>query len=217
MQASRDELALWQQALSSDPKTAPGTCPTDDEIWRASVGEASPEQVRELVDHALTCSPCAVAWRLARQLIDDDEATTTAQPSSWRSWRSALAAMAAILVLAVGFLWQQNSGPSNLRNGSKAQISTSLAKGDELPREAFVLSWNGPQAGLRYDLRVTRENLEPVTEVQGIKSETSEVEYLIDAELLTDVPPGGAILWRIETTLPNGGHLASDTFVVRVK
>ncbi len=218
MQASRKELALWQEALAAGAQATDGMCPSAEEIWQASVGEASPSRVRELVDHTLSCSACSMAWRLAQELGADSvgREIPTAQPRSWRGWRSALAAIAACVILAVGLVWQESGGRSNLRSGETTQITSRLSD-SELPREAFILRWSGPQAELRYDLQVTREDLAPVATAQGLSSATNEVEFQVAAEQLAAVPPGGKILWRVETILPSGVQLASETFVVQVK
>ncbi len=182
-------------------------------------GEASPSEVRSLADHTLVCSTCATAWQLAQELNAAASASSQAvRPRSRWGWPSALIATAAGLVLALGLFWQRAADPPNLRRGAASAISTPLATGSELPRDALILRWKGPRVGLRYNLWVMREDLVPITKQQDLSSTSSdEVSFHLEAQQVSAVPPGGKILWRVETLLPDGTPLASETFVVRVK
>ena len=76
-----------------------------------------------------------------------------------------------------------------------------------------LLRWTAGPEGTTYDLHVTDEDLEVLATARRI----GEAEYLVDPEALAGLPPGEKVLWRVVAYLPDGGQVASRTFVTPVQ
>ena len=88
-----------------------------------------------------------------------------------------------------------------------AATSTTTSR---LPRERFLLRWSPGPAGSSYTLRVSTGELSPLLS----KHELATAEFLVPVETLAKVASGQQVLWQVETRLPDGRRVASETFVV---
>lgn len=225
MTAGSDDDRSLREAFSSLSRYARPRedCPAPDRLWSAVRGELPPSETRRLVNHTASCPACAEAWRLAREVVRESpgEASEVERPSpaaSGRRWRyaSLAAAAAAAAVLAVvGVLWVQSPGgppDSVYRQAEEGAIRSLVPDEEALPRDRVLLRWSGPEEA-RYDLRVSTEALDVLVTAEGLE----EPEYLVRAAELEELPPSARLLWQVEATLPDGGRLASKTFVSRLE
>ena len=197
-------------------------CPAAEAIFDAVLGELEPEQRRAIVDHVAGCAACAADWRLA---MEPSERSAAELPKLLRGPWSALRPLArialpaaAMLVAAIGlyaiYRAQQPVAPVAVyRAGEQATIRTLLDATRALPRPRALLRWSSAGEGARYSIDVTTEDLEPVASAHGLE----EPEYLVPADALTRVPPGGTIAWKVEARLPDGRRVSSNGFLNRVE
>jgi hypothetical protein len=194
----------------------PEACPAPERLWEAVRGELMPEEARALVAHTVDCAACAEAWRLARAL----EPPTPAQPRlveprRARTWWGALAAAATIALVAAGLLVRRAEPPAApaYRSGDAAPIRSLVPEDRPLPRAAFVLRWTPGPPGTRYGVRVTTEDLTPVTEA----SDLDAARFTVSADALASLPAGTKLLWQVHAVAPRGGRTLSSTFVSRLE
>lgn len=190
-------------------------CPTPDRFWSAVRQELEPEQVSELLAHAVSCPVCTEAWRLARSL-EADSLGQDRQPLPFarrgprrrvRGWAAA-AALAAGLVLAVGlgdWPWRTTT-PSTSRNSDHALILSRVEE-PSLPAEQAVLEWSGPPDAT-YGLRISTGDLRIVATISGLE----RPRYQVPRDALDPLPPGTRLLWQVTADLPDGRRLTSETF-----
>ena len=207
-------------ASLSESATGGPDCPTPEAIWDAVTGGSTSGDAATIADHTSRCFACAEAWRLAREFCG----ATGAEPGSEgaapapgvpgiRTW-TALAAAGVVLAAGLGLLMiRQGSPPAVMRAGEEVAIVSLVAETTPLSREACVLRWSEPGAGARYTVRVGTEDLSPVAHAENL----DRPEYTVEAKDLEKVPPGAAIIWRVEAALPDGRRLASPGFRNRVE
>ena len=70
----------------------------------------------------------------------------------------------------------------------------------------------GPE-GSRYQVSVATEDLQVLTTARDVTSP----ELTVSRELLSEVAPGGRVLWQVVMALPGGETVSSPTFVVRAQ
>jgi len=200
----------------------PDPCPGEERIWAARAGELPARDRHDVIDHLSRCRDCAEAWRLADELQRahaDTDVVQRARPGLFRLPRPAMLAAAAAILVATGagvlFLdpgrwWRSDA---TYREGRALEIRALVGEKDPLPRERFVLLWEGAPPGSRFDVVVTTGDLEPVAEARGLVTPSLHVS----PTALAAVAGGGRVLWRVEATLPDGSRIASATFVARVR
>lgn len=207
-------------ALLSEEARGGEDCPAPGAIWECSRGEAAPAEVRRVVIHTSSCSGCAELWRLAREMAGGPRAAPAAPraPRARPRWIG-LAAAAAVL-LAAGAAIRLLTEPARtdlpvLREGEgeDAAIRSLVPESEPLPRAAVFLKWTDLGQGARYNVLVGTEDLTVLASPKGLAS----AEYAVPVETLEGLPPGAAILWRVEAVFPDGRRLASPTFRVRVR
>ena len=189
------------------------SCPPSDELWRAVGGELSAERREELIQHAAQCAACAEAWRLARSLGDEPGRSRRRPPSYYR--RIGWLAAAALLVVAFGtwFVFQQSVPQApTVRDSDPIAIVSLLEEDQTLPRDDFRLRWTGAPPRSVYRVEVGTPELRVLTRVVAL----TDPEFVVPADRLASIESGGKVAWRVETTLPDGRLLSSDTFVNRV-
>lgn len=197
-------------------------CPTTERIWDSAAEKLAGEQNESILRHLSTCGACAASWRVAREMLSEQEAAPPVpfDPARRRRARTvpvwAGLAAAALLVVAVGVvvMQQQSAGPAEpaFRAAPGGDLAARIDPGTQLPRGEFVLRWDGAPAGSTYDLRVTDDRLEPLHRVFGL----AEAEYRVPDAALADVAPGGTVLWSVTAHLPDGRRWNSVTFRARV-
>jgi hypothetical protein len=74
------------------------------------------------------------------------------------------------------------------------------------------LRWTEAAPGARYSVRVLSKDLRPLAGAEGLE----RPEYLVPAEALQSVPPGGEIVWSVEARSRDGLRVASPTFINRL-
>jgi len=196
-------------------------CADTARIWAAARGELPPAEAQTLVDHALACPACGVAWRLAREVSSGSgqlAGTLTTPPAPRHGWTAAhwaavAAAVIAAVLIPVGVHEWRAPGPSAYRAQDQETIRPLVPEGAVLPRDSFVLRWTGGPPGTRYSVRLVRSDLGTLTEAKGLDA----TEYLAPADALGDLASGTVLYWRVEAHLPDGRQFVSDTFSVRIE
>lgn len=214
------------------------TEPFDDEvpdeirerIWLAVSGALPPEARREVIDLTATNPSYAAAWRLAAELWDASGGALVVAPDAdvpggvgdahagdggvhWWSPRWLGAAAAVVLGTALAVATLVNRPPAaEYRDAGAARLESLVPAGAVLPRNAFRLRWSGAPDGARYQVRVTTETLDPVATAEGLTAP----ELVVEERALAAVPAGARLLWQVDAVLPDGTHVTSATFTVRV-
>ena len=206
---------------SGPPRAASSACEEPERIWEAVQGTLDPARVGQLLDHANACTACARAFQLARELrrqVPEDADPTVAPVRPARRWmrRPALTGAmlaAAAAVAAVVVLRKEEPPAQRVLREASSQSIVPLPGDDHLPRDRFLLRWSGGGRGTIYELWVTTPELREIYR-EG-KLETPEAR--VPASALEGLPRGGAVLWRVEARLPDGGHVESPASRTRVE
>ncbi len=209
-------------------------------IYLAAAGESPEDERRAVIDQVATSAAAAEIWRLAVELQralakgaqEDEEAALEADeqdekpsgevlpfrvaaPAPRRFFpRRTLLAMAAVLAAAIGFgVWTRMHAPDPELRGTGTVLSATVADGARLQRGAFRLSWVPlPDAGTRYTVRVTTEDLRPVAE--GLRLEAPS--YQVPESALAAFPAGTRLLWLVEARTADGRTVASPAYEVEI-
>jgi hypothetical protein len=214
-----EDLRATFASLSESAVGGPD-CPAPEAIWEVVTGAGSSPRASTLVEHMGRCFACAEAWRLAYEF----RGAAGAEPGSTgsasaprvpgiRMW-TVLAAAVVTLAAGVTIMMQRPGAPPLvMRAGEEAAIASLVPETTSLSREACVLKWSEPAAGARYTVRVGTEDLSPVALAENL----DRPEFKVETKDLEKVPPGAAIVWRIEAVLPDGRRIASPGFRNRVE
>lgn len=217
MKADMDDIDDLRQAFQELAATATpaGDCPEAPRLWAAARGEAPPGETRDLIDHTAACPACAEAWRLAVHLGNEVPAVRpVAAPAVARWWPAAAAA--ALVVLAVGvYQLREPAAPPPMRSAAGSGLVSALPADAVLPRDAAVLAWRLEPAreDVLYAVQVTTDDLRPL----AAGDDLSTPRFEIPAAALAGLEPGARVLWRVESFLPDGRRLASETFTARIE
>jgi hypothetical protein len=183
-------------------------------------GELAPQALREVVDHTARCAACAEDWRLAvevnRQAEEQEETAPVQLPANvvvgrFGRWRAvaAAAALAAGLLVAVGIYRETVvPGQPTYRDTPQAAVSSLIAAGQALPRQAAVLRWTPLSGASSYDVSVSTEDLRPVASAHG----RTATAYQLPSDALAGLAPGARLLWQVEAVFPDGHRVISPTF-----
>lgn len=201
LDAAAREAFLAEGATLASPECAP-----DETIWRAAHGELPPDEVAALLDHAAGCPACVEAWRLARELSAPARRTLP-------RWAPLAAIAAGLLLIAVLVPRAARETEPAYRAAATAAIEARIGEEQVLSRSDARLAWSPGPAGTRYRLILASEPGEVIATVRDLEA----AEYVVPGESLAGVPPGGALLWRVVATLPDGTELSSVTFRHRVE
>jgi hypothetical protein len=189
-----------------------------------SCGDGSPRDVADFTAHASPAVGIPAASRRHR----------------WQQSLPQLAAAAALLAVAVGAgvilqlgteehyrgagregaalhgEMRGETGPlsaseGTLRGEAAPGASRSLLEpGEALERQSFVLRWTAGPPGSLYQVRLLTKELEPVV----VERDLTRPELRVPPEALEALPSGARLFWQVETSLPGGKDVASDTFEV---
>jgi len=171
-----------------------------------------------MLAHSIGCADCAALWRLAHELQTTDRAQVSPAPVvplRSRNWRwlaggGALAAAAVLALVLVPRAGQREASPV-VRGRDDGLLRQDPAAGT-LDRAHPVLRWSGAPEGSRYSVVVSARDLTLLYRKSGL--DTPELE--IPAEVLTGVPPGGDVVWRVEAIAPGGRRITSGAFLSRL-
>jgi len=222
MTSLENEIARHRRAFASLARRAVvgSDCPAPERLWEAVGGLLPAEEIRELVDHTASCASCAEDWRLAHELAPEAGDTVASFPatSTRHYYRWGLAA-AAVLVALIAVPLSRDRIPVDSQETVRAPagpgvIRSQIEPGAVLSRDDCVLSWSSesePMGG--YDLLVATGELEVLIRETGL----AESSYRVPAEVVSLVPGGGTILWRVEATLAAGRRVGSPTFVHQLR
>jgi len=212
-------LERLRQAFAAPSRSAPPgpDCAEPDRIWAAARGELPPAEAQALVDHALDCHACGMAWRLARHVLAESGELRGFRVArrGWTAahWAAVAAAVIAAVLIPVGVReWRAPAAPI-YRADDREAIRSLVPDGAALARDAFVLRWTAGPPGTRYSIRLVRSDLSVVSEAQALDA----AEYVAPVDALRDLPAGTRLFWRIEAHLPDGSEIVSDTFSVRLE
>lgn len=224
------EIARLRQTFAAGcGRPVPEECPEPGRLWDGAAGELPADELRAVVDHLAGCPDCSEEWRLALAVREESEeqvlrperaaapaAGWGALPRTARRWAAA-AAVAVIGLGLAGVWWSQQQvpdGPAVYRDAEEATIESLLPEGERLSREDPVLRWSAGPEGSTYSVLVSTEDMAgSVAEATGL----SEPEYRLPDEALEALPSGATIFWQVEATTPEGGRVASVTFVTTVE
>jgi hypothetical protein len=220
MSNEAQQISRWRAAFAaSDVAPDPASCPTPETLWSAVRGELPAEQMREVVDHVAACAACAEDWRLAAELVRQEEKAATVPgkviPGRFGRWRplAAAAALAAGLLIAVGVYRTQPVQEPTYREVQHAGIRSLLPEGQALPRQAAVLRWSPLAGAVSYEVQVSTEDLRTVATAKG----QTATEYRVPESALAGLPSGARLLWQVDAVRPDGTHENSQTFITPVK
>jgi hypothetical protein len=211
-------LAEAFQALE-DPSGADVPEDLRERIWQAVSGALPAEERREIVDRVASDPACAEAWRVAAAMWQASQSTAPvlrAVPPRTTRWAPAWLATAAVLLLgtAIGVVSLLNRPQvDEFRASPGVAIESRLAPDVSLPREAFRLRWSPGPEGARYQVRVTTEDLR----VLATTADLTEAQFTVEPAALAGLASGSRVFWQVEVLLPDGGRVASPTFVTHVQ
>jgi hypothetical protein len=221
MNDEAQQISRWRAAFAEpDAAPDPASCPTPETLWSAVRGELPKERMAAVVDHVAACAACAEDWRLAAEIVRQEERAAAGPakviPGRFGQWRplAAAAALAAGLLIAVGlYHTQQPPREPTYREARHAGIRSLLAEGQALPRQAAVLRWSPLAGASSYDVQVSTEDLRPVAAAKG----QTATEYRIPESALAGLPAGSRLLWQVDAVRADGTHENSPTFSTPVK
>jgi hypothetical protein len=220
MSHETQQISRWRAAFAeSDPAPDPRSCPTPETLWSAVRGELPAGHLGEVLDHIAACAACAEDWRLAAELIRQEERAAMVPgkvlQGRFGAWRplAAAAALAAGLLIAVGVYRVDRPQEPAYREARHAGIRSLLAAGQALPRQAAVLRWSPLAGAVAYDVQVSTEDLRAVVAAKG----QTATEYRVPESALAGLPPGARLLWQVDAVRPDGTHENSPTFVTPLK
>jgi hypothetical protein len=220
MSNEAQQISRWRAAFAEpDAAPDPASCPTPETLWSAVRGELPAEPMREVVDHVAACAACAEDWRLAAELVRQEEKAATGPgkviPGRFGQWRplAAAAALAAGLLIAVGVYRAQPVQEPTYREAQYAGIRSLLPEGQALPRQAAVLRWSPLAGAVSYDVQVSTEDLRTVATAKG----QTATEYRVPESAFTGLPSGTRLFWQVDAVRPDGSHENSPTFITPVR
>lgn len=219
-----NDIEQLRAAWRSDPHPyADGEyCPDPGQIYDAVCGGLSARRRRRMVRHLGLCGACGQVWRAAEALRRERPVPAASRRSAGLPPLPVLATAAlAALAVAVG-VWQlaprlgvPGAGPGDtttLRGSADSSLDLLVPDGQQLPRDAFWLSWETVPEAVNYRLRVTGQNLELIyaaaTESGNLKLPAGRLEALRE---------GDPLFWYVVAELEDGRQLRSETRVARVE
>ena len=218
---NRLDLDALRRAFAADgpPADAAGEdCPHPERLWAAVRGELPDAERDALLDHVAVCAACAEDWRLAAELARESREAAPVVPLH-RPWTRQVrflvpAAAAACLLVVVGVEIEERREERQLiaMRGDEQGAIRPLVAG-ALPRERFLLRWEGPEGAL-YDVRVTTDDL--LREV-AVARRLQRRELLVPAAKLTGLSSGSKLFWQVTAVRPDGEEVSSETFSIALR
>lgn len=185
-------------------------CPAPERVWAAARGELSRDACLAVLDHTSACAECALAWRLAREL-STAPARTARGPWAQRA-RWLVAAAALVIALAGLDALRQPRTPPVYRAAEDGAVASRLERDAPLPIDEFRLAWTPGPEGARYDVRIADAGLTVVHRALGLTA----AEVIVPKDALRSFGDGDRVLWQVDTILPDGRRVPSETFSQRL-
>jgi hypothetical protein len=219
MRVSDDDL----RKLLAQPAASREACPPAETLAAAAASELTDDARETVLEHVARCRDCAeevrvlapfMPWAQATAAAFDPAGARTIAPRRlwWRRWPVWAAAAVVVLGLPL-FLWAPRGPAANpMRAQPSPAIHSLLPESATLPRTGCLLRWSEAAPGARYSVRVLSKDLRPLARADGLE----RPEYLVPAEALKTVPPGGEIVWSVEARSRDGLRVASPTFINRL-
>lgn len=221
--ADLDRLrAAWQDTPSGE--SGAGACPDAAVIWAVVRGETTRSVARTVILHAVDCTNCADALRLAREIVREidpaaAQATSAGAPARPRvmSWGFAAAAAAAVLILALPLLLlrrEEGGAPAPVfREAEESAVRALVPEEVPLERDRFVIRWSGGPPDSRYSARLALADLTVVASVDGLDTN----EWEVAPERLAALPAGTVLYWQVVVHPPEGADMTSPLFRARLR
>ena len=209
-------------------------CPPAEELQAWQEGSL-PAGRRAAVDsHLASCAPCTAAiaflssagteeppgWpplpaQVGRRSEERIEAVIAGASRSPWGWRITLGAAAALALVAFLTIRQREGRPAEpaYREAAEAGIRSLVPEDAPLSRSGCVLRWAGAPPGTRYDVTVLSDALVVLARGQGLTAP----RWQVPEDALAGLAPGATLLWQVEARLPDGGRVASVTFLSRLE
>ncbi len=221
-----------RQALAHVPVGARPSpdAPSPQQLWDAAHGELEPRQAQQIVDEAIADPVAWEEWRLLHALeqelaAEDEQVAANDDPAPGSSnsrrfgWGAAglgiLAAVVAVTVLQP----REDLRPTDVdrdsatfREADAEGPQPRIEAGTALPRDAFELAWEAGPQGARYELQVSTDEPRLLVHERGL----TEPRFLVPETILSHLPAGSRILWRVEEVRV-GGNRRSATFVTPIR
>ncbi len=188
------------------------------EVWRLAVElqRAEGKAVQEMNEAAFATGEIEATYEIGEvgQVGEVVPFRRAVPPPPRRVRYRALTAIAALLAVTIGFgLWSRMHAPAPELRGAGSSLSATIADGAHLPREAFRLTWKPlPEAGTRYTVRVTTEDLRLVVEARHLET----ASYQVPADRLAAFPAGARLLWQVEAKSADGRTVSSPAYAVEI-
>jgi hypothetical protein len=219
MRVTDDDL----RKLLVRPAAGREACPAAETLAAAAAGELADDARETVLEHVARCGDCAEELRALASLtpwaqaaaaaLEPARAGTDAPPPLWgRRWPVWVAAAVVALGLPLAWWAQRTPAPHSMRAQPSPAIRSLLPESAALPRARSLLRWTEVAPGARYSVRVLSKDLRPLAGAEGLE----RPEYLVPAEALQSVPPGGEIVWSVEARSRDGLRVASPTFINRL-
>jgi len=185
-------------------------CPAPDRLWAAARGELARDERLAVLDHTTACAECALAWRLAGELVDAPARVSRKPRAVGVRW---LVAAAALVIAVAGLqVLREPRLPPVYRAPMDAAVTSRLERDSQLPIEEFRLAWTPGPEGARCDVRVSDEDLAVVHRAIGVAA----TEVTVPPRAFDSFANGDRVLWQVDAVLPDGRPLPSETFSQRL-
>ncbi|HEV8628857.1 MAG TPA: hypothetical protein VGV61_00970 [Thermoanaerobaculia bacterium] len=204
------------RAFAARPDRQPAAdCPPAERLWDAVQGRLPAPECEAIVEHIVTCSACAEDWRLALELQRElaDDAPRPVVASARQRWLPVAWAAGLLLALGLVFRFAVPAPQPVYREAPGATVHSLVPEDRALRRQHFLLRWSSDVPGARYNVLVSREDLEQVTQARGLAAP----RFLVPPASLANLPSGSRLLWQVEVLLPGGERRLSPTFFVRLE
>lgn len=191
-------------------------CPAPARLWESAAGTLPLEDFQQVVDHTAACPPCAVAWRLAREMGAEESSNVARSVWARAGWQHFAAASVAALTLsglAFHFMRSRPVEPPPYRVSEPLEIRSLVPPGEVLLRSSCLLRWSAELPGARHTVYVTDEDLNPI----AVGKELDAEQFLVPESALQTLSASGKVLWRVEASHLDGRRRSSATFVNRLE
>ncbi len=193
-------------------------CPEAERLVSSARKDLPRDENAAIVLHIATCTSCAAAWRVARDvagvpLAAPSEIPRAVFPAGWIRWAAAAAVGLAAIVGGISVLGPEPETPAVYREQEDGTIRSLVPETEPIPRGDFLLRWSAAADGATYDLVVADARMRTLARV----TDHAGTEVRVPGAALAELEPGSRVYWRVSARLPNGRTLESATFLATVR